>query len=789
MTIEKERLRVAMGGAVQGVGFRPYVYRLATELKLAGWVRNGAHGVVLEVEGAPQALRRFLVRLPAEIPPHAVVTSLEPSFLDAVGYDHFEIEESQGGEKTALVLPDIATCAECRREIFDSANRRYLYPFTNCTHCGPRYSFLESLPYDRAHTSMKSFRMCRVCQAEYDNPEDRRFHAQPNACSDCGPHLELWNRQGDVVTTQRQALTQTAEALAGGKIVAIKGLGGFQLWVDARNDSAVQALRQRKHRQEKPFAVMAPTLEWAKRLCEISEMEERLLLSAEAPIVLLRRKNFAMMDSPPVAAGNDVHKSSPPSVLVGGPSAVAESVAPRNPYLGLMLPYTPLHHLLLHFFPYPVVATSANLSEEPICIDEKSALRDLEEIADLFLVHNRPIVRPVDDSVAAVVEERELLLRRARGYAPLPILTSLDLPKVLAVGAHLKNTVAISIGRQAFVSQHIGDLETAGSFDCFKQTIESLQGLYAFAPESVACDLHPNYVSTRYAEETRCQVLRVQHHYAHVLSCMADNGLEGSVLGVAWDGTGAGLDHTIWGGEFLRVTPEGFERQAHLRTFRLPGGKQAVREPRRAALGLLFEHFGEAAFDFKRLNPLKAFTETELTVFRAMLAKGIQSPRTSSVGRLFDAVASLIGLRQAMTFEGQAAMELEFCLPSPVPEGYYPINMSAQGASWILDWAPMLGQILDDLDRGVPASQMSALFHNALVEALVEVVRRSGEHRVVLTGGCFQNRYLASRAIRRLRAEGFAPYWHQRVPPNDGGLSLGQVIAAARVLKGAAVCA
>jgi hydrogenase maturation protein HypF len=746
-----ERLRAVIRGAVQGVGFRPFVHRLATEMCLAGWVSNGNEGVVLEVEGSNQDIRHFLTRLTREKPAHAVIHSLEPVFLDSIGHAGFSIRESgDHGTKTAFILPDIATCPDCVKEIFHPSNRRYRYPFTNCTHCGPRYSLIEALPYDRARTTMKIFPMCPDCQWEYHNPQDRRFHAQPTACPTCGPQLALWDQEGKTLAARHEALVATARSLVAGQVVAVKGLGGFHLCVDARQESAVQALRQRKRRQEKPFALMVPSLEAARSICEVSAMEERLLCSAEAPIVLLRRRSS------------------------GG--AIAESVAPRNPYLGIMLPYTPLHHLLMNEFPFPMVATSGNISEEPICTDEREALHDLNGLADFFLVHNRPIARPVDDSVVAVVEGRELMLRRSRGYAPLPVGLRENAPAILAVGAHLKNTVAIALGDQAFISQHIGELETARAFETFKKTIDSFERLYAFKPQILACDLHPNYVSTHYAGGRDGNIYPVQHHYAHVLSCMADNDLEGPVLGVAWDGTGYGLDHTVWGGEFLHVTAGGYERAAHLRTFRLPGNEKAVREPRRSALGVLFEIFGEWVFDGRTCASLQAFSAAELSLLQPMLTKGIQTPITSSVGRLFDAVASLLDLSHIITFEGQAAMELEFAATGHEAESFYPFEMT--------DWEPMVHALLQEFQDGVPVGVIAARFHHTLVEMIIRVARAVGERKVVLTGGCFQNHFLTSRAIRRLKEEGFQPYWHQRIPPNDGGIALGQIVAVVRESRG-----
>jgi hydrogenase maturation protein HypF len=803
------RLKLTVRGAVQGVGFRPFVHRLAAGLGLAGWVNNSPQGVFIEVEGPRAALEQFLLRLEAEKPPRSFIQSLEAAWLDATGFKDFAIRPSEtGGDRTALVLPDIATCPDCLREIFDPHNRRYRYPFTNCTHCGPRFSIIESLPYDRANTSMKAFTMCPQCRAEYDDPAVRRFHAQPNACPACGPQLELWrsgvrpNAASSVVHGQPRsagrsddALLAAARAIRDGKIAAVKGLGGFHLMVDARNEDAVRRLRERKQREEKPFALMFPSLETTKVDCVVSPLEERLLRSPEAPIVLLR-------------------------TIVNRKSQIVHSVAPHNPSLGVMLPYTPLHHLLLAELGFPVVATSGNLSDEPICTDEHEALERLGSIADVFLVHNRPIIRHVDDSIVRVMLDRELVLRRARGYAPLPITlnpqpSTLNLQPVLAVGAHLKNTVALAVGDQVFLSQHIGDLETEAAYDAFRRVIADFQKLYEAKPGIVAADLHPDYLSTKFALEMgraelplgqdarqRVPAIRhVQHHIAHVLSCLAENEIAPPALGVSWDGTGYGTDGTVWGGEFFVVTKDKVERFAHLRPFRLPGGDQAVKEPRRAALGLLYElSGGQDNFLLQMQQKVAgAFSPPELAALKTMLAKQLNSPLCSSAGRLFDAVASIIQLRQHIRFEGQAAMELEFLLDGietdeayelPIVDWQIPIekqvsrvNKSAIGnrqSAIVLDWSSMIEAIQSDVKSGVATGVISAKFHNALAEGIVAVARSAGQERVALTGGCFQNRYLTERAVRRLEAEGFRPYWHQRVPPNDGGIALGQVVAALR---------
>src|SRR5215469_1981106 len=647
---ESFRAKITVHGAVQGVGFRPFVYRLATQLRLDGWVLNSSQGVFIEVEGPGDILQVFLTRLEKEKPPLAIIQSLETSFLDLAGYQGFEIRYSDDtGPKTALILPDIAICADCLRELFDPSNRRYRYPFTNCTNCGPRFSIIEELPYDRPNTSMRRFKQCPDCEAEYGDPLNRRFHAQPNACPTCGPHLELWDRSGNVLAHEDAALLNAAELIGQGKIVALKGIGGFQLVCIAREEEVVIRLRQRKHREGKPFALMYPALDQVSRDCVVSSLEERLLSSPESPIVLLMRQP--------------------------GESAIAASVAPGNRTLGVMLPYTPLHHLLMRELGVPVIATSGNLANEPICIDEVEALERLKDIADFFLIHDRPIVRHVDDSIARVVCHREMVLRRARGYAPLPVRMKEPLPSVLAVGAHLKNTVALNVGRDVFISQHIGDLETTMALAAFHRTVADLPRLYEAQPELVACDLHPDYISTKYAASTQLSVERVQHHWAHVLACMAENEMEPPVLGVSWDGTGYGTDGTIWGGEFLVPVQDSFQRVAHLRQFRLPGGETAVKEPRRTAVAVLYEIWGQTRLDDGSLAPLAEFSKTELRLIRQMLAKGINAPVTSSMGRLFDAVSALAGIRQQVTFEGQAAMELESVI-EPDVTAMYPFELS-----------------------------------------------------------------------------------------------------------------
>jgi hydrogenase maturation protein HypF len=582
--------------------------------------------------------------------------------------------------------------------------------------------------------------------------------------------LQLWDENGAILSEGDDALLLSADAIRAGKIVALKGIGGFQLIVDARDEQTVSRLRERKHREEKPFALMCASLKTVCGICQVSELAERLLVSPESPIVLLSAIPNHLPTGPPIGRTHLATSSDK--------SEIAQSVAPRNPNLGVMLPSTPLHHLLMHELDFPVVATSGNLSDEPICIDEQEALERLRGIADIFLVHNRPIVRHVDDSITRIMCGRELVLRRARGFAPLPIAVKSGQPNplstILSVGAHLKNTVALKIENNVFVSQHIGDLETEQAFGAFQRAAADLARLYDAKIDFVACDMHPEYLSTKYASELSAPKTEVQHHWAHVAACMAENEMHAPALGVAWDGTGYGLDGTIWGGEFLLAGNHGsFERVAHLRQFRLPGGDQAVKEPHRSALGVLHEILGEKLWEQRDL--LSTFADKELSILRTVFEKNINAPLTSSAGRLFDAVAALIGLRQRTHFEGQAAMELEFCADIDFREAY-PFDLHG-GAPIVIDWEPAIRAVLLDNKSGLSRGAISARFHNMLVETIVAVARKAGESNVVLTGGCFQNRLLMERAEERLREENFRPYWHQRIPPNDGGIALGQAVA------------
>lgn len=756
----KCRLYITVRGAVQGVGFRPFIYRLATEMVLKGYVLNSPSGVSIELEGEKILLDNFLLRLEKEKPSRAIITSLEFSFLDPIGFDKFEIKESeQDGEIYTIILPDIAVCSDCLREMLDPNDRRYLYPFINCTNCGPRFSIIESLPYDRPNTSMKIFHMCEDCQREYENPLDRRFHAQPIACPVCGPHIELQNVNGNTLGSANIALKEVVDLIRQGKIIALKGLGGFQLLCDARINNTVEQLRFRKHREEKPFALMFPTIHAVKELCLVNQFEERLLLSPESPIVLLKIQN--QIEHP-------AHR-------------ISSLVAPNNPYLGVMMPYTPLHHLLMRELNFPIIATSGNLSDEPMCIDEKEALNRLSGIADYFLVHNRPIVRQVDDSIVRILFGRESVLRRARGYAPLPISLngeSSGSNTVIAVGGHLKNTVALKKGNDVFISQHNGDLETEESYSAFIKVIDDFKQLYQIQNPDVVCDMHPEYLSSKYARKVSNNVIAVQHHEAHIAACRAENQVSGAALGVAWDGTGLGHDGTIWGGEFFISYDGGFKHFAQFRKFPLPGGEAAIKEPRRSALGLLYAAFGESIFEEnKYLDILSVkFSKTELQSLRRMLDRKINCPVTSSVGRLFDAVSSLVGISDITKFEGQSAMKLEFTVDPKIGDSYsFEI---IDGELLIIDWQIMIEHILREISNKTDPSVISSKFHNTLTHIILRVAQLLGENKIILSGGCFQNVFLLQKSVELLEQKGYKVYWHQRIPPNDGGISLGQIAIA-----------
>ncbi len=750
--IAARRLRV--NGIVQGVGFRPFVYQLALRHGLKGEVGNTSEGVLIDIEGDPEQLEAFEAELVAHTPPLARITELRASDREPRGLQTFRIVESRhGASMQTLIPPDVAVCGDCLAELFDPADRRFRYPFINCTHCGPRYTIIADIPYDRPKTSMRDFAMCAACRAEYENPADRRFHAQPNACPVCGPRLELRDAAGERLEAS-DPIAAAAARLRQGAIVAVKGLGGFHLAVDARNARAVARLRERKHREEKPLAVMSPDLAAVGTYAFVDEAEARLLSRPERPIVLLRKR--------------------PESPLAPG-------ISPRNRRVGAFLPYTPLHHLLLaEGFP-ALVMTSGNRSEEPIAAGNEEALARLSGIADVFLLHDREILRRCDDSVVQRVAGKTRLLRRARGYVPQPVFLSRRLPALLAVGAELKNTVCLVKGDRAFLSPHIGDLENLATYEVFCETIAHLERVLDIRPEILACDLHPDYLSTRWAEEQPEGVLRrVQHHHAHVAACMAEHRLEGPVIGIACDGTGYGPDGTVWGGEVLAADAAGFERLAHLACVPMPGGAAAIREPWRMAVSHLQAAFG-AEWSRLELAFLRETGEEKLRTVAALAASGINAPLTSSLGRLFDAVAAIVGLRRRVAFEGQAAMELEMEAAEGVAEAYE--TEWEEGSPRRILPGPILRGVVADVIRGRPVCEISARFHNGLVRVFVRLCRRLREERglsrVVLSGGVFQNARLLEDLSRGLAAAGFAVYSHAQVPTNDGGIALGQALVAA----------
>ncbi len=746
-------------GTVQGVGMRPFVFRTARGLGLTGTVRNAAGEVHVEVQGSAQQIEEFVAELREDAPPGARIEELTLASIRPVAAERrFEMLPSiANGVKRSAIPPDLATCADCCAEIArSSTSRRAAYAFTSCSHCGPRYSIATSLPYDRAATTMREFDMCESCYSEYSDPADRRFHAQPIACPRCGPELALLDGSGEIIEPGESAISSTAKAIVSGSTVAMKGVGGFQLLVDATNTIAVARLRELKRRPDKPFAVMMADADAVRTCCDVSDEELCILTSPAAPIVLLRCRSS---------------------------TCIAPNVAPANPWLGVMVPYSPLHRLLLDECRRPLVCTSGNLSDEPICVDNERALASLGPIADLFLVHNRAIARPLDDSVVRRASHGIEIIRRARGYAPSPVKITSDSPITLALGAHQKNTVGLAIGDEAILSQHIGDLNCAAARSVHRRMIDELLRFHDAAPELLVCDLHPGYASTADAEDLAARLaiplIRVQHHHAHIAASLAEHRVDGPALGFAWDGTGYGTDGTIWGGEALSVDGGKFTRIAHLRTFPLIGGEAAIRDPRRAAVGLMLEAGSND------LEPIASrwFTPRELPIFREMAERGFNSPRTSSIGRLFDAIAAIIGICERPTFDGQAAMQLEWTLDAAADRaGAYPMPLMNAQPIAIFEWVPLLSSLLADLRERTPAALMSARFHNALVEAAFATAERVGIENVAIGGGCFQNSYLSRRLQTRLRNAGFRLYRPCQVPANDGGIALGQ-IAVARSLS------
>ena len=751
-----ELKHISIRGVVQGVGFRPFIYRLAFEHGLKGWVINTSSAVEIEVEGAEEEIEAFLRRVPLEAPPRARIEGIESATGETVGYAAFEIRESRSDAGYQLISPDIATCGDCVRELFDPLDRRYRYPFTNCTNCGPRFTIITDIPYDRPKTTMAPFRMCEVCRREYEDPRDRRFHAQPNACPKCGPRVWLEDGSG-VVRPCADAILELAGLLRQGAIAAIKGLGGFQLACDATNTDVVAALRERKRRPHKPFALMMRDIQEARRYCFVDDDESRLLSAPEAPIVLLRTKEG---------------------------SSVSPLVAPGNRYLGVMLPYTPVHHLLMQDFGGPLVMTSGNVSEEPIAKDNGEAHERLGKLAEYFLFHNRDIYSRYDDSVLRVRSSAPEPIRRARSYAPYPVKLPFRTRPILATGAEEKNTFCLTRDEFAFLSQHIGDMENLETLDLFVETIDLYKRLFRIVPEVCAHDLHPDYLSTRYARrlEGKLPLVGVQHHHAHVASCMAEHGLSGPVIGVAFDGSGFGLDNAVWGGEFLVATYGDFKRVAHLEPMPLPGGEVSIRRPYRLAYGYL----SALGMEIPRLPSLIAIPEEEQALIAAQVAERINTPLASSCGRLFDVAAALLNLCGTITFEGQAAITLEMAA-SRGPADPYPFSMKQEEGRHVIEMGELMAALVSDVEGGKDVSEIAASFHHTVARMIGDMAaiisRETGIRDVVLSGGCFQNRLLSDLAAAFLSEAGLRSFFHRRVPCNDGGISLGQAAVASAFLR------
>jgi len=773
------------------------VYRLAHELDLTGWVRNTPAGVEIEIQGSHEQLGVFEELLRNRLPPLALITSHTCSDIPVCDDNSFTILQSGAGAADIQIAPDSALCTDCLKELFDPADRRFRYPFITCTNCGPRYSIITGIPYDRPATTMAGFPLCPDCLREYHDPLDRRFHAQPIACHACGPRVSLTTSMGEKIAERDEAVTQAIQLLQNGAILAIKGIGGYHLAVDACNNEAVRRLRERKKRDEKPFAVMAATIETARELAEMSEMEERLLCSSEAPIIIVRKR-----------PGN----------------RLSSLIAPGNGWLGLMLPYAPLHHLLFasltapDFGVYPggkekptqayssvrrggsdetnaeirqkqvpfsaLVITSGNISDEPVAFEDGEAIARLAGIADFFLLHDRPIHIRSDDSVMRVFQGRPLFYRRARGYAPRAVTLPFAVQPLLSAGAELKSAVCLAVGNRAVLSQHIGDLQNSSTLESFGHTVKHLSDILVIKPEMVACDLHPDYLSSRFAEDSGLPLTRVQHHHAHLASCMAENGLVGDVIGIIFDGTGYGPDGTVWGGEFLVGGYDSYRRTGHFRPVLLPGGDAAAREPWRMAMAWLYQALGEAAFTLD--HPVVRFLpENERSLFTQILRRGINSPLTSSCGRLFDAVAALLNLRHIVSYYGQGAIELEALAEDGDEGGGYSYNIvSHEDAPLRLDFSPMFPEILDDIAAGIRRAVIAHRFHRTVASAATEVclhvAAATGLDRIVLSGGVFQNRLLSEMIYTALTGKGLNVFTHRLVPPNDGGIALGQAAIAGR---------
>jgi hydrogenase maturation protein HypF len=750
--------RLEVNGIVQGVGFRPFVYNLANQYGLKGEVANTSSGVIIHIEGTIHNLESFCKDLNTKHPPLAHIVEISQYDEAVNNRKEFRIVESRGATAmSTLISPDVSICEDCRRELFDPRDRRYHYPFINCTNCGPRYTIIDDIPYDRPKTSMKHFDMCTQCLAEYTDPTNRRFHAQPNACEVCGPWVTLCDRKHRLIESPDPIL-QTALLLKQGSIVAIKGLGGFHLAVDAENDKAVLALRKRKHREEKPLALMSFNLDRIGRYAQITQNQERLLTAIQRPIVLLLKKE---------------------------PNTISPAVAPRNRYFGVMLPYTPLHYLLLNHDFTALVMTSGNLSEEPIAIDNDDAFSRLDKISDYFLIHNRDIYLRSDDSIMRRSAGADRFIRRSRGYVPVPVFLKKEVFPILACGAELKNTICLTKNKMVFLSQHIGDLENLATYDFYRLTIRHMKRILEVEPEIIAYDMHPDYLSTRWAiEQPEIEKIPVQHHHAHIVSAMAENKIDGPVIGLSFDGTGYGTDGAIWGGEILIADEKQFTRAAHFAYVPMPGSAAAIKEPWRMAVSYLYDALGQDIWSLG-LPLLRDIEVNKLKIVIEMITKRVNSPDTSSLGRLFDGVAALVGLRNYVAFEGQAAMELEMTAEG-VADSIYDFEwLTAENIQ--IKTGPIIRGVVNDFQNGVAASLISARFHGTLIRLfaeLSEIIReKNGLNRLVLSGGVFQNSLLLTGLISALEKKGFEVFSHKLVPTNDGGISLGQAVIASATYR------
>lgn len=753
-----KRVRLQVTGRVQGVGFRPTVYRYAVSQGLAGFVQNTSGGVLIEVEGAGNAVSDFIEKIKSEPPRHARIENIDITEIPGTGVSHgFEISASRRSEDIlAGMPPDLATCDECRAELFDPHNRRYRYPFINCTNCGPRFTIIRRLPYDREQTSMACFQQCGGCGREYSDPMDRRFDAQPNACHECGPEVKLITVGND--SFEGAPITEAVRQLKNGAILAVKGIGGYHICCDACNNNAVSLLRKRKNRPAKPLAVMFVSLDEIRHHCEINPDEESQLLSVSAPVVILRRKQD---------------------------SGLSELISPDTNDIGAFLPYSPLHHLLLTEIS-PLVMTSGNLSEEPVIKDEDELTRIMPDIVESALAHNRPIVRRCDDSVLKIIQGQRLFIRRSRGFVPEPVNLPVKGPSVLACGAELKNTICVTRDNQAFISPHIGDLDNYQSHLFFRESIRDFTGLLEVKPSVIACDMHPDYHSTRYAYEMDIPMkIAVQHHHAHIAACMSEHMITNQVIGIALDGTGFGPDGTIWGGEILIADLKEFTRAAHFKQYKMPGGDEAVRHPSRMALSCLFSEFGTECGEIIDVI-LPAISEHESKILIRMMDNNINSPLTSSAGRLFDAVAAMIGMGQPISYEGQPAIRLQACADRNETDSY-PFKIESGGELYIISFGPAIRSIISDMRHGTSRGRIAGMFHNTLARAIGDTCDtiRHKHHltQVVLSGGVFQNDLLLEKVTNILHKRGFRVYSHHLAPPNDGGIALGQAAVALAKLQ------